>query len=131
MILVDTSVWIDYFNGIKNRETDLLDTLLTVSDEQPVLTGVILTEILQGVQDPERVSVMEKELTALPVLEPDTPATYLKSANLFRDCRKKGKTIRSTIDCLIAAIALEKNCAVLQRDRDFVAISEIHPLKLF
>jgi predicted nucleic acid-binding protein len=118
MILVDTSVWIELLNGrlgSRISERELLNF---------ATCGPVLQEVLQGLrEDPLNVTLREG-LLALPVLSDPLPsATFLSAAEIFRQGRAKGYTIRSSTDCLIAAIAIENGVPVWQRDRDFETIA--------
>ena len=123
MILVDTSVWIDFFKGIKSREEVILRKLIE-EGEDICITGIILTEILQGIKKDYKYKEVKKFLLSLPIFLPKKE-TYIKAAEIYRECRKVGITIRSTIDCLIAQVAIENNLFLLQKDRDFDKIAKI------
>ncbi len=128
MILVDTSVWIDFFNGVDSAQAAHLRSC--IADGQPlVLPGLVLTEILQGLRteaDAERVA---RVLSAFdPVLDLDS-TDYPKAAAIYRVCRNRGVTIRSTIDCLIAQLCLRYGHELLAKDRDFEGIATVFPLQ--
>lgn len=122
MILVDSSVWIDYFNGIDNRETDLLDALL---GSEPLMTGdLILTEVLQGFRhdrDFRRARAALERLFFAPMVGHDIA---IKSAGNYRVLRQRGFTVRKTIDVLIATFCIENGHTLLHSDRDFDAMVE-------
>ncbi len=128
MILVDTSVWIDFFNGHQSVESAYLRTC--VSDAHPlVVPGLVLTEILMGLRtaaDATRVAEVLSCFDAAPLLD---TTDFRKAAELYRECRNRGRTIRSTIDCLIAQLCLRHGYELLAKDRDFDAISQVFPLK--
>jgi predicted nucleic acid-binding protein len=120
-ILVDTSVWVDFLNGYPSPERNTLAALIK-SDEEICTCGVVVAEVFQGLkQEQGRAELGElfRELTYLDTLGIDL---YFQSADLYRSLRKKGKTVRSTIDCLIAVLAEEHGCLVLARDRDLEII---------
>jgi predicted nucleic acid-binding protein len=130
MILIDTSVWIDFFRGQDSPQRWMLHNL--IQDEEDIsICGIILTEILQGVKEDKSFQQTRNYLLELPVFEPKGIKTYSDAARIFRLCRKKGKTIRSTIDCIIAAICLENNLSILHKDQDYDAICECVHLKVF
>ena len=105
MILVDSSVWIDYFNGTETLATKKLDGLLGV---QPVCTGdLILTEVLQGFRQDQDYQVAKSLLCSLPIHAMLGATMSLKSAENFRKLRKQGITIRKTIDTMIATYCIE------------------------
>jgi len=120
MILVDSSVWIDYFNGRDSRETDLLDSLL---GSEPLLTGdLILTEVLQGFRrdrDFRRARAALERLVFAPMVG---HAIAVGSAANYRSLRRKGLTVRKTIDVLIATFCIENSHTLLHSDRDFDAM---------
>jgi len=122
MILVDTSVWIDFLNGADSAHRHLLHRL--IEDEEDIaITGIILTEVLQGIQDERDVRRTQQSLLAFPIYPSSGIPTYLQAARIYRSCRKKGETVRKTVDCIIAAICLENNLTLLHRDRDFDRIA--------
>jgi predicted nucleic acid-binding protein len=129
MILVDTSVWIDFLRGENSAERRMLHDL--IEDEKDIaITGIILTEILQGIKQDKPFRATRDYLLEFPFYEPGSSATYVKAAWIHGECRKKGKTIRSTVDCIIAAICLENDLAVLHKDRDYDIIQECVGLKV-
>jgi predicted nucleic acid-binding protein len=128
IILADTSVWIDFFAGRDTPQTMFFKA--AVRDGADVaLTGLILAEILQGVPSDSEFARLRKVLSSFRVLYPMSEETYVQAAGLYRKGRKRGVTIRSLIDCLIAAIAMEHGASVLHRDRDFERISTFAPLE--
>ena len=97
MILVDTSVWIDFLNGTNSRHRRLLHKL--IEDEADLsLTGIVLTEILQGIKADKDFQQVKNILMEFPIYQPEGTETYLKAADIDRQCRTKGKTVRKTID---------------------------------
>jgi predicted nucleic acid-binding protein len=117
VILVDSSVWIDYFNGIETLATKKLDGLLGV---QPVCTGdLILAEVLQGFRQDQDYQAAKTLLCSLPVHAMLGAAMSLKSAENFRKLRKQGITIRKTIDTMIATYCIENELSLLHSDKDF------------
>lgn len=117
MILVDSSVWVDYFNGRLTRETDYLDSLLGV---EPVAIGdLILAEVLQGFRldaDYESAKELLRGLTLYDLLGADLA---VKTADNYRALRKKGITVRKTSDAIIATFCIERRTPLLYSDRDF------------
>jgi predicted nucleic acid-binding protein len=127
MILVDTSAWIDYFRDADTPATQRLVAALS-ADDNICTCGIVLTEILQGVKsDRERNELIEHfdSLIYLPMPRD----AYLQAAEFYRAARKAGRTIRSTIDCLIAACAVANQVDLLDADRDFEAIAAVSTLK--
>ena len=131
MLVVDTSVWIDYFNGVENPQTNFLNTVL---DKTPIIIGdLILTEVLQGFRyDPDFEKVrrtlgkfMQENMVNLTLA--------VQSARNYRFLRQKGITVRKTIDSLIATYCIENDHELLHNDSDFDGYEEhlglrvIHP----
>jgi predicted nucleic acid-binding protein len=130
MILVDTSIWIDFLRGENSLERRILHKL--IEDEEEIsITGIILMEILQGIKDDKKHQITKNYLLEFPMYEPSGNDTYIDAARIYRECRNNGKTIRSTIDCIIAAICLENDLSVLHKDRDYDIIHECTGLKVF
>jgi hypothetical protein len=114
---VDSSVWIDYFNGIAVRQTDKLDQLLT---REPLAIGdLILTEVLQGFASEREFADARRLLTSLTVVNLAGQEIAIQAARNFRSLRKLGVTIRRTIDCIIATRCIESEYQLLHNDRDF------------
>lgn len=128
MILVDTSVWIDFLRGRNTPYRSMLHDLIA-GDEDLCITGIILTEILQGIRDDKVNSETREYLLDYPIYDPSGIVTYIEAANIYRRCLKKGKTVRRTIDCVIAAIALENDLTVFHNDSDFDQIAACTALK--
>lgn len=127
MILVDTSVWIDFFAGRDVAHVHTLEQLIQ-SDADLALCGVILTEVLQGIANDKQHQLVKDYLQPLMRLE-ISEAVWLEAADLYRTLRKRGLTIRKTNDCVIAATALHYQCCLLHNDRDFDAIQQHYPLR--
>lgn len=122
MIVVDSSVWIDHFNGTVTRKTEVLDALLGV--EPIVIGGIILAEVLQGFRNDQDFRRARAALDTL-IFEPMTGRDIaLASARNFRALRARGVTVRKTIDMLIATFCMEKGHLLLHSDRDFDPIEE-------
>lgn len=122
MILVDTSVLIDFLKGDQNSQTKKLRQI--ISNNIPFgITSLIMQEVLQGVKDESEFNKIEKYLTSLEFYHPkDQINSFTAAAKIYFDLRRKGVTIRSTIDCLIVQIALENNLALLHNDNDYKKI---------
>ena len=117
MVIVDTTVWVDYFRGIRNPETDWLDAEL---DRQRLgLTDIILCEVLQGVHDDSAAADVERRLRKLEVFETGGVEFATEAARNYRVLRARGHTVRKTIDCLIATFCIRSGHSLLHRDRDF------------
>lgn len=122
MIVVDSSVWIDYFNGIETSQSDLLDELLGA---QPVLTGdLILAEVLQGFRNDAHLRRAQETMDTLFYESMVGRHVAVASALNYRKLRAKGITARKTIDMLIATFCIENGHQLLHRDRDYEPMSE-------
>ena len=117
MILVDSTVWIDYFKGTITPQTEVLDKIL---GREPIAIGdLILTEVLQGFAEDREFDKARVMLTSLEVVELGGEEMAIQAARNFRVLRKKGVTIRKTIDTLIATRCIEGGYELLHNDRDF------------
>ena len=117
MILVDSSVWIDYFNGVDNKQTDTLNDVLGL---KPIAIGdLILTEVLKGFKDDKDHKAAKLLLEDLVIFDLVGKDIAIKSADNFRFLRKKGITIRKPVDVIIATFCIEKKLPLLFIDRDF------------
>ena len=127
MILVDTSVWIDYFNGKNNRYTDALDSAL---EEGTVAIGdLIFLEILQGFKADRDFHKAKTTLESLDQYEMFAHTMAIKCAENYRALRKKGLTIRKTTDVIIATFCLENQIPLLFSDRDFIPFVRVLGLR--
>lgn len=128
-MLVDTSVWIDYFNGHSSLEADRLAR--AIADHEPILLcGIVLTEILLGLRNDAEAERIAEILDAFDGVPEPEITDYREAATLYRRCRAKGYTIRSTIDCLIAQLCIRHHHSLLTKDHDFRLIASCHPLQL-
>ncbi|MSQ98396.1 MAG: PIN domain nuclease [Xanthomonadales bacterium] len=118
MILVDTSVWIDYFNGIHNKHTDTLDS--GIVQGIVAIGDLIFLEILQGIRDDRDYRMTEQTLLSLERFEMFGKGTSEKCAENYRALRKKGITIRKTTDVIIATFCIEQRMPLLFIDRNFI-----------
>ena len=133
ILLVDTSVWIDYFRGRSVSHVAALEQALHAGDDVCVC-GLILTEVLQGIRsdvDYRKTATHFKSLVFLPM----TYATFVRAAEIYHALRRNGVTVRRPVDCLIAATAIEHDVLLLHNDRDFNPIEThavlrvLHPTK--
>jgi hypothetical protein len=116
--IFDTSVWIDFFKGIKSDQTGLLVYLL--ENDLPVYyCPVILQEVLQGIKKDSELEEVKEVFTVLNRLVEDPYQSAMGAAEIYRNLRKKGITIRKGNDCLIAWYANNNNLEIVHRDRDF------------
>ena len=129
-ILVDTSAWIDFFNGISSPPRISLRKLLE-AEEEVCISSYILAETLQGFRDDREFEDAKRHLLHLPILDLALPELYISAARLYRTCRKQGLTIRKTADCLIAQTAIEHGVPLLHNDKDFDRIASVSSLQIF
>lgn len=128
MVLVETSVWIDFLSGHEAPHVGALEQLVA-ENEDLALCGIILTEILQGIADDAAYRRVRRHLAPLLMLSmPET--VFIRAADIYRTLRKQGITIRKTNDCIIAATALEHRCRLLHNDRDFEPVARHFPLDI-
>lgn len=127
MTLVDSSVWIDYFNGRESKKTDWLDAAL--GREQIVTGDLILAEVLQGFQRDKDFSTAKELLLNFPLIEMVGQELAIKSALNYRFLRKKGVTVRKTIDVMIGTFCIHHHIFLLHDDRDFDPIEKYLKLK--
>lgn len=117
MILVDSSVWIDFFNGVESTETTQLDAFL--STDTICIGDIILAEVLHGFRSDKDYKAAKEILTELPIYQIVTPELALIGADNYRKLRKKGITIRKSVDNWIATFCIENKIPLLFSDRDF------------
>ncbi len=123
MYLVDTSVWVDYLRGDATPQVGALRELLA-GEEIVGIAPIILQEVLQGADSIERFETWRKYFADLLCYIPKDPVeSHVAAARLYQDCRRAGKTPRSSNDCLIAQIAIENGLVLLHSDRDFDAMA--------
>ena len=125
MILIDSSVWIETFRA---RKPLLIESV--VEFDEIVTCLPVVQEVLQGFRDEGAFRVARESLLALPIVEsPITTGLVEEAVGLYRAARRQGMTIRSSVDCLIAACALRHQLTVLHRDRDFDLLARVSPLQ--
>lgn len=117
MIIVDTTVWVDYFRGARNPETDWLDR--EAHQTRIGLTDLILCEVLQGVTSDREFALIQGELLKFELFQAGGLELAIAAARNFRSMRKRGLTVRKMVDCLIATFCLANGHSLLHRDRDF------------
>jgi len=117
MILVDSSVWIDYFNGTESATVDYLNHCLGT---KPLAMGdLILAEVLQGFRFDKHLNIAKELFSVLPIYDLAGKNIALKSAENYRALRAKGITVRKTVDCIIATYCIENHLPLLHADKDF------------
>lgn len=126
MILVDTSVWIEFF-----RASSDLDLESVLDLDEAVTCLPVIQEVLQGFDDERAYRLARDAMFAFPIVEsPLSEEVFQLAVDLYRSGRRAGLTIRSSIDCLIGACALRNSLVVCHRDRDFDALARIAPLEV-
>ena len=117
MFVVDSSVWIDYFNGKPSPETNLLDISL---GKDPITVGdIMLAEVLQGFRSARHYSIAKNLMLSLDLVHMLNTSIALQSAENYRKLRRKGATVRKTTDCIIATWCIEHGLPLLHCDKDF------------
>lgn len=127
-MLVDTSVWIDFFAARSTAQVAVLESSID-QKEDLCLCGVVLTEVLQGIRDDKQYKQTESALSNLIYLPMDQ-STFLLAANIYRTLRSRGITIRNSVDCMIAAVCIEHKADLLHNDRDFDHIADVSDLQV-
>jgi predicted nucleic acid-binding protein len=125
-VLVDSSVWIDFLRNNATPQTQLLEQLIA-EREDLCICGFVFTEVLQGIKDEKQYVATKQHLSNLIYLEDDVSTLDL-GATIYRELRKQGLAIRNSIDCLIAATAIQHSCHLLDADRDDELMSQHYPL---
>ncbi len=131
MVLVDTSVLINFFKGSSSKPIKKLKNIL--ENKIPFgITSTIMQELLKGARDEREFKILQDYLETQNFFHPLNPInSFIESARIYFLCRKKGLTIRSSTDCLIAQIAIENDLFILHDDQDFVNISKVVNVKLY
>jgi hypothetical protein len=128
MVLVDTTVWIDFFSDRNEPHVVMLQELIEKGEDLS-LCGVILAEVLQGVRS-DTDFIKTKEYLGYLIFLPMQQATFIRSAEIYRSLRKQGITIRKPVDCMIASVAIEYDVHLLHNDRDFDHIAKHSKLRI-
>jgi predicted nucleic acid-binding protein len=131
MILVDTSVLIDFLKGFQTEGRDKFEVVL--HRKIPFgITSFILQEVLQGAASEKEFLLLKKYLLSQKFYHPKDPVdSFARAARIYMDCRKQGITIRSTIDCIIVQTTLEHDLFLLHNDSDFNAMVKVVPIKFY
>lgn len=131
MVIVDTTVWVDYLQGTHNAETDWLDQEL--ARQRLALTDIIFCEVLQGLSDDATAIEVQDLLLRFEVFATGGVDLAREAARNYRSLRRRGRTVRKTIDCVIATFCIREGHSLLHRDRDFdqfekfLELSVVHP----
>ena len=130
ILLFDTSIWIDYLSGQETSKVNLLDEYLLNTDVLQICPPII-QEILQGIRQDEQFSKIKKNLDRLLCLQIDAKEAAFGAAELYRNLRKKGITIRKPNDCLIAFYAISFDVELVHKDSDFDLMIDHTPIKIY
>ena len=131
MILVDSSVWIDFFNGRDVASVTRLTELLEDGGAPVAMADLVLFEVLRGFRDEKDYNAARRTLAALPVVEIGGEEEAQRAAQHYRALRARGRTIASPIDVLLASYCIEHDYALLHSDRDFDALESLRGLKVW
>lgn len=130
MILVDTSVWIDYLRSNDTQPARSLRALIAAGRDV-VTTEPVVMELLAGADTPARAQALERLTNGLPTLDVDPRLDFRQAAAIFLAARRAGRPVRSLVDCLIAAVALRHDVELLHSDRDYPAVARCLPLRIY
>ena len=130
MIVVDTTVWIDFLEA-RGTAFDRHLTEFLENDAPIALIDIVYCEVLQGIRDDEAYHRTRVSLLAHPILRPRGLETFESAANLYRTARRRGLTVRRSVDCLIAATCLEAGVEIYHNDRDFDALARVSDLAIY
>ena len=128
MVIVDTTVWVDFFAGKDTLQVKTLEHFLT-EGKDICICGIILTEVLQGIRDDSDYSKTLSRFDSFLFLQMNR-RTFVKAAELYRTLRRQGITIRKAVDCMIASVAIQHNIPLLHNDKDFDPIEKLCGLKV-
>jgi predicted nucleic acid-binding protein len=130
LILIDTSAFIEFLNQTGSHFDREIEMLISNDDDISV-ADIILTEILQGIKNDNEYNEIKRTLLSFPMYSLKDIYSYITAADIYRKCRKRGIAIRTTVDLLIAQIAIENNLILLHNDKDFDAIAQVSDLKIY
>ncbi len=128
MVLIDTTVWIDFFAGRELPHVSVLERLIK-NREDICICGIILTEVLQGIREKSEFRKTRELFNAM-IFLPMRYSVFLFAAEVYRTLRRKGITIRNSVDCMIASVAIENDIMLLHNDKDFKPIEKHLGLKV-
>jgi len=128
-VLIDTSIWIQFFRGVDERQVQFVQKLIL--SNEVCICPPILQEILQGIGDSETFDKLSEQMTSLRFLDADPKIMAINAAKIYVTLRKIGVTIRKSMDCLIASYALVFDVPFYYSDRDFDQIAKYFPLRPF
>jgi predicted nucleic acid-binding protein len=129
VLVVDSSVWIDFFNNAEHPAVDLLQQLLDHGEVRIVVPDLVLFEVLRGFRQEHSHRQVRRLMESLSVEDAGGTAVALAAAQHYRSLRAQGITVRSPIDVLVASFCIERDYALLHRDRDFQAFEDLRGLR--
>ncbi|MBO9646278.1 MAG: PIN domain-containing protein [Pseudacidovorax sp.] len=129
MMMVDSSVWIDFFRNRETAQTTALRSLMEGNEDQLVLLDLVLMEVLRGFAHDREWRLAREALAALPIATAGGEAVALRAADIYRQQRRRGITVCSPVDLMVAAWCVEHGCALLHGDRDFDGIDGLNGWK--
>lgn len=129
MVVADSSVWIDFFNGRVDAAVQALRRLLHEGDARIVVPDLVLFEVLRGFRDPRALRQAQQLMSTLDIEPTCDAALGVLAAQHYRDLRAAGHTVRSGIDVLVASFCIERGYTLLHRDRDFLAFEQLRGLR--
>lgn len=127
--IVDTSVWVDYFNAIIDERTDATERF--VHKNQILMLPIIIQEVLQGIKNEKSFELVKYLFLSQQYVLYDQVEMAVAAASLYRNLKSKGVTIRKPNDCLIAAICIQYNIELLHKDKDFDNIAKYSSLRIY
>ena len=127
--IVDTSIWIDYFNSVKDEKAELVNQLIDA--DQIIVLPVILQETLQGIKENKIFELTKELMLSYNFINIDAIYSAIRPAELYRFLRQKGISIRKPNDCLIAAICIDNKIPLFHNDKDFDNIAKYTSLKIY
>jgi predicted nucleic acid-binding protein len=130
LILIDTSAFIEFLNKTGSPFDREIESLIS-KDKETSVADIVLTEVLQGIKNDKDYAEVKKSLLSFPVYSLKGVDSFIAAADLYRKCRKKGLTIRNTIDLLIAQIAIENDLILLHNDKDFDTLADMCNLRIY
>ena len=129
MLVVDSSVWIDFFNDVEHPAVELLDEMLGHGEVRIVVPDLVLFEVLRGFRQEHSHRQARRLMESLHVEDTGGAELALSAAQHYRSLRAQGITVRSSVDVLVASFCIENDYALLHRDRDFLAFERLRGLR--
>lgn len=127
--IIDTSIWVNYFNSVKDQKSKLVNELIDL--DEVIVLPVILQETLQGIKGDKIFDLTKELMLSYKLFNVEPFSSAIRSAQLYRFLREKGITIRKPNDCLIASICIDNNIPLLHNDKDFNNIAKYTSLKIY